>query len=153
MAFPTVLPARDSTSPLSSMAFDHAAVRVPDFTASLKWFVEKLDFRVIHQWPYADQHLAYVAPADSDAFFIEILGDGEPTPAPKADYSDLGDSLRYAGYHHVCLRVDSVDSTLAELRRRGVAIVTEPFELEAISRRLAFFADPWGNLFELAQRI
>jgi lactoylglutathione lyase/glyoxylase I family protein len=35
--------------------------------------------------------------------------------------------------------------------RRGVAIVGEPFDLEAIGRRLAFFADPWGNLIELAE--
>jgi lactoylglutathione lyase/glyoxylase I family protein len=47
--------------------------------------------------------------------------------------------------------VDDVDATIDELRRRGVTIVTEPFDLPVISRRLAFFADPWGNLFELAQ--
>jgi lactoylglutathione lyase/glyoxylase I family protein len=29
--------------------------------------------------------------------------------------------------------------------------VTEPFELPVISRRLAFIADPFGNLVELAQ--
>jgi hypothetical protein len=60
------------------------------------WFVEKLDFRVIHEWPYQDQHLAYVGPANDDHFYIEILGDGEPSPAPKARYEDLSDSLRYA---------------------------------------------------------
>jgi lactoylglutathione lyase/glyoxylase I family protein len=32
-----------------------------------------------------------------------------------------------------------------------VSIVGEPFDLGAISRRLAFFANPWGNLIELAQ--
>jgi glyoxylase I family protein len=32
-----------------------------------------------------------------------------------------------------------------------VTIVTEPCELPAISQRLAFLADPWGNLIELAQ--
>jgi len=66
-------------------------------------------------------------------------------------YTDLGDSLRLAGYHHLCLNVANVDATLAELRRRGVTIVTEPFELPAIQRLLAFLADPWGNLIELAQ--
>jgi len=40
---------------------------------------------------------------------------------------------------------------VAELRRRGVTIVTEPFDLPVINRRLAFFADPYGNLFELAE--
>ena len=40
---------------------------------------------------------------------------------------------------------------VAELRRRGVTIVTEPFVLPVINRRLAFIADPFGNLIELAQ--
>jgi hypothetical protein len=31
------------------------------------------------------------------------------------------------------------------LRRRGVNIVTEQFYLEAINRKLAFIADPFGN--------
>jgi len=43
------------------------------------------------------------------------------------------------------------DATDEELRARGVTIVTEPFELLAISRRLAFFCDPFGNLIELAE--
>ena len=42
-------------------------------------------------------------------------------------------------------------SVTIELRRRGVTIVTEPFTLDVINRKLAFFSDPWGNLVELAQ--
>jgi lactoylglutathione lyase/glyoxylase I family protein len=129
----------------------HVAVRVPDFEAARRWYVEKLDFRVIHEWPYADQKLAYVGPATDDAFYVELLGDGEPKPIPKPVYNDLGDSLRLAGYHHFCLNVADMDATVAELHRRGVTIVTEPFELPVIQRRLAFIADPFGNLIELAQ--
>ena len=147
----TNLPAHNTSSPFASMRGHHVAVRVPDFEAAKRWYVEKLDFRVIHEWPYADQRLAYVAPPTDDSFFIELLGDGNPKPVPKPVYSDLGDSLRLAGYHHYCLNVASVDATLAEARRRGVTVVTEPFELPAINRRLAFLADPWGNLIELAQ--
>jgi glyoxylase I family protein len=144
-------PAVDPQSPFASMKGHHVALRVPDFQASKSWFVEKLDFRVIHEWSFQGQHLAYLAPATDDGFFVEILGDGTPPPTPKPVYADLGDSLRLAGHHHFCLNVDSVDDTLAELRRRGVTIVTEPFELPEIYRRLAFFSDPWGNLIELAQ--
>lgn len=144
-------PPLNASSPFSSMRGHHVAVRVPDFEAEKRFFVEKLDFRVVHEWPYADQQLAYVAPPSDDHFYIEILGGGTPGPLPKAAYTDLGDSLRYGGLHHACLQVDDVDATVAELRRRGVAIVTEPFDLPAIARRLAFFADPYGNLFELAE--
>jgi lactoylglutathione lyase/glyoxylase I family protein len=145
------IPSRNASSPLAAMRGHHVGIRVPDFEASKNWFIEKLDFRVVHTWPYGDQKLAYMAPADNDEFFIEILGDGSPRPVPKPVWTDLGDSLRLAGYHHVCFNVEDVDATVAELRRRGVQIVTEPFVLPAVGRKLAFFADPFGNLFELAE--
>jgi lactoylglutathione lyase/glyoxylase I family protein len=82
---------------------------------------------------------------------IELLGGGDPLPIDAPTYTDLGDSLRYAGYHHFCMSVADIEATVAELRKRGVAIVTEPFKLDDISRKLAFFADPFGNLIELAE--
>ena len=147
----TQFPPRNPASPLAAMKGHHVAVRVPDYERAKRWYVEKLDFRVIHEWPYADQRLAYVAPPNDDSFFVELLGDGQPGPIPKPVYTDLGDSLRLAGFHHFCLNVDDIDATVAELRSRGVTIVTEPFELPVINRRLAFLADPFGNLSELAQ--
>jgi len=68
-------------------------------------------------------------------------------------FGDVDASLSMNGYNHVCLSVDSVDETLAELRKRDVDIVSEPFEIDDISARLAFFRDPWGNMFELSERI
>ena len=84
---------------------------------------------------------------------VELLGNGDPLPIEAPGYADLGDSLRYAGYHHFCINVTDIDATVSELRNRGVTIVTEPFKLDAISRKLAFFADPFGNLIELAEVI
>ena len=78
-----------------------------------------------------------------------ILAGTDPTP--KVVFDDLSESLGVAGYHHFCMNVDSVDETLAELRRRAVTVIGEPFDLPAISRRLAFFADLWGNMIELAE--
>jgi glyoxylase I family protein len=144
-------PARNPSSAFSTMRGHHVAIRVPDYAVEKRWFTEKLDFRVVHEWPYEDQQLAYLAPPNDDGLYVEILGGGTPGPIAKATYSDLSDSLRYAGYHHACLEVEDIDATVAELRRRGVTIVTEPFDLAAIQRRLAFFADPFGNLFELSE--
>lgn len=145
------LPAKHSSSPLASMSGHHVGIRVSDFEASMRWFVDKLDFRIVHTWLYGDLKLAYVAPPGDDHFFIEILGDGAPHPVPKPDWTDLGDSLRLAGHHHVCFDVGDVEALVAELRRRGVRIVAEPFLLPVVGRKLAFFADPFGNLFELAE--
>lgn len=144
-------PAKNTASPFADMRGHHVAVRTPDFAIAKAWYADKLDFRVIAEWPYADEQLAYMAPATDDSFYVEILGGGDPAPVEVRPYTDLGDSLRYRGYHHFCLNVTNVEETVAKLRERGVTIVTEPFVLEAISRKLAFFADPFGNLIELAE--
>jgi lactoylglutathione lyase/glyoxylase I family protein len=144
-------PAKNPKSPFACMKGNHIAFRVPDFAASKAWFVEKLDFRVIHEWPFGDLQLAYLAPPNDNAFWIEILGGAAPTPRP--GFSSIDESLRYAGYHHLCIDVRSVDETLTELRRRGVTIVGEAFDMPEIGRRLGFFADPFGNLFELAETV
>ena len=144
-------PAPNSSSPFADMRGHHVAVRTPDLETAQRWYVDKLDFRVVALWDYADEKLAYIAPPTDDHFYIEILGGGEPSPREVRPYTDLADSLMYRGYHHFCLNVTSVNETVEKLRSRGVKIVTEPFELAAISRRLAFFSDPFGNLIELAE--
>jgi glyoxylase I family protein len=149
MPMPTQHPPINPNSPFASMAAHHVAIRVPDYQGTKDWYTAKLEFRVLHEWPFGDLELAYLAPAADDNFHLEILGGADPTP--KIVFDDLADSLIVAGYHHFCMNVDSVDETLAELRRRGVTVVGESFDLPAISRRLGFFADLWGNVIELAE--
>ena len=146
-----MLPPKNTQSAFADMRGHHVGIRVSDFEVAKRWYEEKLDFRVIHEWPFADEHLAYLAPANDDHFMIELLGGGDPLPIEVPVYTDLGDSLRYAGYHHLCINVTDIEATVSTLRARGVTIVTEPFKLDAISRKLAFFADPFGNLIELAE--
>jgi lactoylglutathione lyase/glyoxylase I family protein len=145
------LPPKNAASAFATMRGHHVALRVPDFARARDWYVEKLDFRVIHEWPYADEQLAYLAPANDDHFMIEILGGGDPLPIDRPAYKDLADSLRHSGLHHFCINVVNIEEAVTELRRRGVTIVTAPFKLDAISRKLTFFADPFGNLIELAE--
>ncbi|WP_061298914.1 VOC family protein [Herbidospora cretacea] len=144
-------PPRNPASPFASFAGHHVGIRVPDFEAAKSWYVEKLDFRVLQEWPYGELKLAYLSPADDDDFHVEILAG--PVPFPKEVLDDLEVSLRHGGYQHICVHVDSVDETRAELVRRGVDVIGEPFEIEDISRRLAFFRDPWGNMIELSETL
>ena len=148
MAF-TQLPRTNHRSPFASMKGNHVAIRVPDLDEARRWYVDKLDFRPVHEWTFGELQLAYLAAPTDDGFLVELIGGG--SPIPERPYTDLGDSLQAAGFHHLCFMVESVDETLVELERRGVTIVKEAFELPEISRRLAFFSDPWGNLLELAE--
>lgn len=146
-----VPPPVNAASPFADMRGHHVAVRTPSLQEALDFYVGKLDFRIVAQWAYADEQLAYLAPPSDDHFYVEVLGGGEPAPTEVRPYKDLADSLKYRGFHHFCLDVKSVDATVAQLRERNVNIVTEAFVLEAISRKLAFFSDPFGNLIELAE--
>lgn len=149
MAPSATVPPAETSSPFAAMKGDHVAVRVPDLEQAIAWYAEKLDCRVTHRWTLGDLKLAYLSPAADSSFRIELIGG--PGAAARPPAADLGASLASAGWHHVCLAVDSTDAAVEELRRRGVTIVTEPFELPEIDRRLAFFADPWGNLLELVE--
>jgi catechol 2,3-dioxygenase-like lactoylglutathione lyase family enzyme len=151
MAMPTVFPAVNTSSPFASWKGDHGGIRVPDFDAAVAWYTEKLDFRVMHSWPYGEITFAFISPAVDDSFRLELVAG--PGAADRPTYENLGDSLALLGWHHLCLRVDSIDGTVEELKRRGVTIVSEPLDVPSISRRFAFFADPWGNLFELTETI
>jgi hypothetical protein len=64
--------------------------------AAKAWYAEKLDFRVLHEWPYGEMQLAYLSPADDDDFHLEILAGPIAHPAPVLD--DLAVSLDYGGY-------------------------------------------------------
>ena len=144
-------PPKNSASPFADMRGHHVAVRTSSLAEAKDFYVKTLDFRVISEWEYADEKLAYLALPADDRFYIEVLGGGNTLPTEARPYTDLGDSLKYRGYHHFCLNVTSVNETVAKLRSRGVKIVAEPFDMPAISRRLAFFRDPFGNLIELAE--
>ena len=145
------IPKTDFASPFASMKGNHVAIRVPDLNEAKRWYTEKLDFRLVVEWTFGPLELAYVAAPTDDSFLVELIGGADPIP--ERPYTDLENSLELAGFHHLCFMVESVDETLAELKRRDVKIIKEAFELPEISRRLAFFADPWGNLLELAEVI
>jgi glyoxylase I family protein len=143
-------PAQNPDSAFSSMRGHHTGIRYPDFEAARAFWVDTLEWRILQTWPYGELTLAYVSPPMQDDFHLEILAG--PGAAPQAIYADVDASLGANGFNHVCLSVDDVDATLAELRARGVEIVNPPFEIDDISARLAFFRDPWGNMFELSER-
>jgi lactoylglutathione lyase/glyoxylase I family protein len=128
----------------------HVAFRAPDYRVACDWYVQTLDFRVIAEWDYGDIQLAFLAPPGDDGFYIELFGGGSPPPVEVRPWADLNDSLKYRGFHHVCFGVADVDQTVARLQSRGVRIVLDPVDIAAIHRRIAFFADPFGNLVEIA---
>ena len=55
------LPPTNFKSPFASLTGNHVAVRVPDLEEAKRWYIEKLDFRLVIEWTFGDLNLAYVA--------------------------------------------------------------------------------------------
>ncbi|GHO48936.1 VOC family protein [Ktedonospora formicarum] len=129
---------------------DHIALRVADYDQSVRFYTGTLGFELETEWTLGEAapglRFAYVR---LGSFKIEIIGDGQLTPAPAT--VDIPDHLSRSGFIHLCLRVENLNDTLAELRRRGVEVFVEPFDVEPISQHLALIKDNSGNVIELAQ--
>ena len=144
-------PPADPSSPFASWKGDHAGIRVPDFEAAATWYRQALDFRVMQTMPLGEKTLAFLCPAADDSFRIEFIAG--PGCSPRPSYTELIDTHRLAGWHHICFKVAHLDQAIAALRDRGVRIVSEPRDAPMLGVRFAFFSDPWGNLFELAEAL
>ena len=100
-----------------------------------QWYVEMLDFRI--NYTYDGNYFVRAA----DGSMLEIIpSEGERAPQQPKD----------PGIRHLAISVDSFDGALADLRRRGVRIVGEPFVNQG--NRLVFFNDADGNLLHLIER-
>jgi glyoxylase I family protein len=124
---------------------------VPDFDIAAAWYVQTLHFRVTKSWIQGEMKIGFVSPTASGSAQFELLGGAGGTPRTASE--TLQDSFSVLGWHHVCLEVGNVDDYVAELKRRGVNVVIEPVDNPQAGRRLAFFSDPWGNLFKITHLI
>ena len=140
-----------ASSPLASLKMNHAAIRVPDFDTAVAWYAGKLDFRLKQSVPVAGLSFGFLYPAGDESFHFELMAG--PGAAERPAYKNLHDSYNMSGWHHLGFVVESVDDVIDELKHRDVKIAGEPHDVLAMGLRVAFFADPWGNLFEVIQTI
>ncbi len=147
----TSLSTPPASSPLASLKINPAAIRGPDLDAAIAWYADKLDFRSKQTVSVAGLSFGFLYPAGDDGFHFELMTG--PGAAERPAYKDLHDSYNTSGWHHPGFSVDSVDDVIDELKRRYVTIASEPHDVPAMGLRVAFFADPWGNLFEVIESI
>jgi lactoylglutathione lyase len=125
----------------------HVGLRTIDYEGTIKWYTEKLGFRVLKKWAMANLQLALLAPLNDDNFCLEVLCGGI-TGSPQDPSQPI-----VSGFQHLCLEVEDVDETLAALRAQGIQVVQEPFNVPEIGRRCGFIVDLHGNVLEFASPI
>jgi methylmalonyl-CoA/ethylmalonyl-CoA epimerase len=126
---------------------DHIAIVVESLEDALGVYRDALGMTVtdVREMPEQDVKMAFLPTGDSE---IELL-------EPMHEDSGIGKYLakRGEGLHHVCLEVDDIDATLADLKAKGAQLIDETPKRGAYGR-IAFIhpKGAHGVLVELVQR-
>jgi methylmalonyl-CoA epimerase len=126
---------------------DHIAIVVENLETALAVYRDALGMTVtdVREMPEQDVKMAFLPTGDSE---IELL---EPIHADSGIAKYL--AKRGEGLHHVCLEVDDIEATLADLRAKGAQLIDETPRRGAYGR-VAFIhpKGAHGVLVELVQR-
>jgi lactoylglutathione lyase len=126
------------------MRFLHTMLRVKDLDASLRFWTEQFEMKLLRRKDYPEGKftLAFVGYGDeSEHTVLELTHNWG-----MSDYQ-LGDQ-----FGHVAIGVDDIYRTCERLRSAGVSITREPGPMKHGSTVIAFVEDPNGYKVELIQR-
>jgi catechol 2,3-dioxygenase-like lactoylglutathione lyase family enzyme len=131
----------------TKMKIHHFAYEVSDMDASMRFYTQKLGFKIqMDKVVDEHQHEAF-AILESDGGRLELvqaLSDAnEPQPFQPV-------SIRPHACPHLALQVEDFDRALATLAAEGLPLLHGPFEVPNVVKWL-YFCDPDGNVIEFIQ--
>jgi catechol 2,3-dioxygenase-like lactoylglutathione lyase family enzyme len=85
------------------------------------------------------------------AFLLRLPGGAVIEIYPAHDQIEATANNRLAGWRHIALRVDSIETSRANLESRGVHFEEQP-KAAGGGGRVLFFKDEEGNLLHLVER-
>ena len=123
----------------------HVGLSVTDLDAARKWYADVLDMTP----GYAFE----IAPLGIRGCFMEGHGTRVELLQRPGARGGIGgqqppDAMLTLGFGHIAFRVSDLDATYAELLARGATPVWDPRPSPEPGVRMAFVADPEGNLVE-----
>jgi catechol 2,3-dioxygenase-like lactoylglutathione lyase family enzyme len=138
----------------AALRFDHVSLNVRDFDAAMRWYQQKLGFRVDVAWrvnALAGKRLAYLRLNDTVLELVEADSGGIGLP----EAMSFAEHFARTGYGHLCFRADNVDAVLAGLAAEGVPtfVRAETYDLDGtpFRRRVGFVKDMEGNVLEFGE--
>lgn len=114
---------------------EHTAIASPDPRALAHWYVEHLEFRINFEY--------------DGNFFVRAQNGGMLEIIP-SDGDALAAKMKTPGIRHLAIEVDDFEAATAELKRKNVHFLGEPFANQG--NELVFFSDRDGNILHLIRR-
>lgn len=126
----------------------HVGVSVPDISASIAWYEEKLNFKLVFD-QYVDQLPARIAFMKHGDFSIELFEVEGAAPLPD-DRRVPNLDIRTHGTKHIAYAVTNLAALMETLKSKDVDVAMDIFPME--DDWVAFIRDNAGNLIELIQQ-
>lgn len=130
--------------------FDHVGVSVADLEAATTWYSVAFGLVVESQFSIPDTDLRGVMLRHPDGYRVELLH--RPSSAPGIEPAHPNEAALTRGYGHMCFCVAEVDTAFAQLVDVGATVRVRPRPSPRPGARMAWVADPEGNLIELIDR-
>ena len=126
---------------------DHIGIALVDVAQALAFYRDVLGFEIDAPEDIPSQRVRahFITPGDTSLELLEATAEDSPIARFVAK--------RGPGLHHIALRVDDIESALAELKARGVRLIDEVPRPGAHGSLVAFLhpASTHGVLVELKQ--
>ncbi|CAN7277089.1 lactoylglutathione lyase [Devosia sp. Root413D1] len=119
----------------------HVAIKVTDLDRSLDYYINKLGFPEMLRLHKDDGSVWLVYLRITDAQYLEVFPGAENDRAPGWNAN---------GMNHMCLTVENIDDTLAQVAAAGLELLL-PLKTAIDGNRQAWLEDPDGNRIELME--
>ena len=132
------------------MRLDHVGLNVADLASMTAWYGATLKLDV--EFEFALDHVDFsgVMLRSPDGYRLELLS--RPGSAPGLRAADPVEAALTRGFGHVAFDVPDVDAAYDALLVAGAADRMSPRPSPEPGVRMAYVADPEGNLIELLDR-
>jgi lactoylglutathione lyase len=134
----------------STAVFDHVGLSVVDLDAAIEWYGRALDLTAEFRFELADYGFRGAMMLSPTGYRVELLERRGSRRGLQA--TDPLDAALTRGFGHICLDVEKVDAAYDELLALGATERMSPRPSPEPGVRMAFVADPEGNLVELLDR-
>ncbi len=128
----------------------HFAIVVADLDESLRWYEEKLGFKLEKRFGFPEFKTEIAHIVSESGLRIEVMSRSGSTIGPDVD-RDAFDALLTQGAKHIGFLVQDVDATAEELKRRGIELVHEPTAVPPAGVRNCWIRDNTGTLIEFVE--
>jgi catechol 2,3-dioxygenase-like lactoylglutathione lyase family enzyme len=132
------------------VTLDHVGLNVADLDAMTAWYVDalRLEVEFAASLDHVDLRIAMLR--SPDGYRLELLS--RPGAEPGLQAANPVEAALTLGFSHLALDVPSVDAAYDALLAAGASDRMSPRPSPEPGVRMAFVADPEGNLIELLDR-